>query len=696
MRTNFGPSSESSSPQPQRLPVNPRRRKVAPEERKRVVRACNACNVRRVKCTGEQPCQRCHKASRQCEYPQQEKQKHSLKDELERLQQRCAALEAGFQAAAPDEATDFIAQLDQRRAVSHSNAPTFNSMSEELDEADSNHGRLLVDSYGVGRFFGETSGATFLDHLKQFMLTLVPLTFHPDSADGSSFVASVGSYQTYDSRPFPNPNVDPLWLPAQPDMASMLGELRAYIQDGNGEFVSGGIYWWGDLSNSPAPVTSSVSLSTMTSAEDSFRYLAFYHVSFALATSLGQSDLRRSDQHAGEAYFNRARKLLGNPLDIVRFTLSDVSVLALMGFYLIELNRRDAAYVHVRPVKVSLAIHIAIMHGAFTACHDEASKRTFWTLYIMDRWLSVLMGRPPTIPDEAMRLPLPCDDGAMPPCAGLRAHIELSRISGYIVCETFKIAPRNYTPGYSALKVDKAVKMLVDWKSHLPQVLAADESADPAVLSLHLAANQLMVLTTRPILLAAVKQAVAERYMNGQWSLQQHAHITHIQACLEAAHGNLVLAERLRCKRKLLQAGLHFVFNAAVILFLEQILSASRSHPTPPSPDIATHGTKLEFAIRTFADESKTGTNYPRDCFKILQDLKALVHRYLSHSQVNLLHGSNASLGANAGAPGPQPAAQPGAEGQSKANSTEASPLYQEMRIWIQSDGLQLQNSLLI
>jgi len=85
----------------------------------------------------------------------------------------------------------------------------------------------------------------------------------------------------------------------------------------------------------------------MTSAEDSFRYLAFYHVSFALATSLGQSDFRRTDQHAGEAYFNRARKLLGNPLDIVRFTLSDVSVLALMGFYLIELNRRDAAYVHV-------------------------------------------------------------------------------------------------------------------------------------------------------------------------------------------------------------------------------------------------------------------------------------------------------------------------------------------------------------
>jgi hypothetical protein len=51
-----------------------------------------------------------------------------------------------------------------------------------------------------------------------------------------------------------------------------------------------------------------------------------------------------------------------------------------MGFYLIELNRRDAAYMHV-----SLAIHIAIIHGAFRSFVDESSKRTFWTLYILDR-----------------------------------------------------------------------------------------------------------------------------------------------------------------------------------------------------------------------------------------------------------------------------------------------------------------------
>ncbi|KAL6165535.1 hypothetical protein ACJQWK_08757 [Exserohilum turcicum] len=554
----------------------------------------------------------------------------------------------------------------------------------ELDQADANDGRLLVDPCGTQRFLGETSGATFLDYLKQFMLTLVPLTFQPESADGSSFVASIGRYQTYDSRPIPNPTVDPLWLPDRADMSMMLAELRAYVQDGKETFASGGIYWWGDLNNPPVHSASSVSLSSMTT-DDTHRYLAFYHVCFALATSIGHPMLRKSDQHAGEAYFKRARKLLGNPLDTVRFTLSDVPVLTLMGFYLIELNRRDAAYVYV-----SLAIHIAMIHGAFRSCTDEAHKRVFWTLYILDRWLSVLMGRPPTIADEAIRIPLPCDDVSMPPCAGLRAHVELSRISGYIVCETFKIAPRNFRPGYSLVNIDKALKMLEDWRLQLPSVLASCEGADPAVLSLHLAASQLIVLTTRPILLAAVKQAVAERYMNGQWSAQQHVHGKHIQICLEAAHSNMVLAQRLRSVRKLLQAGLHFVFNAGVILLLEQILHHSSSREIPPAK---VHTPEIEFTMRTFEEESRTGTNYPRDCFKVLQDLKALVDRYLSPEHPASEPGSYSDGGA--GTPGPPCTVPRGLDIQGNpVTLSESHGLYQEMQTWIQSDGLRLHNSL--
>jgi hypothetical protein len=78
------------------------------------------------------------------------------------------------------------------------------------DDGEASDGRLLCDVAGVRRYHGETSGATFIDHLKHFMLTLVPLTFRSEigdgsAEDGSSFVSTIGRYQTFDSRPLPNP-----------------------------------------------------------------------------------------------------------------------------------------------------------------------------------------------------------------------------------------------------------------------------------------------------------------------------------------------------------------------------------------------------------------------------------------------------------------------------------------------------------
>lgn len=58
---------------------------------------------------------------------------------------------------------------------------------------------------------------------------------------------------------------------------------------------------WGDLGSVPPPLPSSVSLHTMT--EDSFRYLAYYHVCFALASSIGHASLRHSEEQTGEAFF---------------------------------------------------------------------------------------------------------------------------------------------------------------------------------------------------------------------------------------------------------------------------------------------------------------------------------------------------------------------------------------------------------
>jgi hypothetical protein len=200
---------------------------------------------------------------------------------------------------------------------------------------------MLSDPDGTSRYLGETSGATFLDHLKHFMLALVPLTFQPDSSDGSSFVASIGQYQTFDSRPLPNPDggLSTFELEAKNGTnvgLSYSGRALASLGRGYGFHArrASSLYsrwqwklpeWrhllvrtqrelrlgstlimcfygrWGDLSSVPPPLSSSASPHTMT--QDSFRYLAYYHVCFALASSVGNAPLRHPAEYSAEAFF---------------------------------------------------------------------------------------------------------------------------------------------------------------------------------------------------------------------------------------------------------------------------------------------------------------------------------------------------------------------------------------------------------
>lgn len=244
----------------------------------------------------------------------------------------------------------------------------------ESSEVQEDQGKLLTDTDGTERFLGETSGANYLDGCKEFIDISHPIVRGNSNIRSSSFLASRGRYQTFDSRPMNLPTVDPLWLPPQDEMATMLAEISIYIQDGNGNFGSGGIFYW------PWKDVASISPSRSSppTSKKGNRHLALYHVGFALSSLLkGQPS---------EHFFSRAWSLLGHPLDITLYTLDDVPVLGLMALYLIENNRRDAAY-----MCISNAVHLSIMHGAHRANHSDTSpaeegrRRTFWTIYILDR-----------------------------------------------------------------------------------------------------------------------------------------------------------------------------------------------------------------------------------------------------------------------------------------------------------------------
>ena len=108
------------------------------------------------------------------------------------------------------------------------------------------------------------------------------------------------------------------------------------------------------------------------------------------------------------------------------------------------------------------------------------------------------MGRPPATPDDAITLPLPREcpyvptpfslrlsgelttPSGLPPAIGLRAHVELCRISDYLVYSNYREAGLPDLLTRATVRVAKALEMLEKWRVSLPRPLQLP--ADPLTL----------------------------------------------------------------------------------------------------------------------------------------------------------------------------------------------------------------------
>lgn len=267
--------------------------------------------------------------------------------------------------------------------------------------------RLFEDSDGIGRYFGETSGTVFLDHLRDRMGAAILLAQRDQPALSSdNSLLKLGSDSVYDCLQPNDLAVNPFWLPTDDTISAGMAEMRCLIQDGLGDWPSGGVSWWGDLETLPARPPLSM-MPTGDAVE--YRYLAFYNAVMSLVCETTvfwrpQESQKYSELTTAEQYYARAAVLMGNPLNVKGRTMADVAALGVMSLYLIEVCAQDAAY-----MCITAAIHLSIALGAHRLWTNEKNTRIFWSVYAADRWLSCLMGRPQTISDDDIQLPLPAD-----------------------------------------------------------------------------------------------------------------------------------------------------------------------------------------------------------------------------------------------------------------------------------------------
>ncbi|PNY21849.1 Zn(2)-Cys(6) zinc finger domain protein [Tolypocladium capitatum] len=219
-----------------------------------------------------------------------------------------------------------------------------------------------------------------------------------------------------------------------------------------------------------------------------------------------------------------------------------VETLALAGYFMQNMNRRDAAFQYIgRALRmaISLGLHqevsphyysssssssssaAAAWQGArddedalLDAAAREHRRRVWWSVYSLDRILCVKSGNPITIQDEDIGADLPSrlpGDAEYCPAVVLRHYTQLSRILGQIhktiYRKTSREAPRS---GRSLMaSVQSIILSLSRWNRELPD----DLRFEPARLSFSRESvgalahyYQCINMTVRPLLFHVVQR----------------------------------------------------------------------------------------------------------------------------------------------------------------------------------------------
>ena len=345
-------------------------------------------------------------------------------------------------------------------------------------------GRILQDQDGAMRYLGASSGSAFLTDLRAYMATVViglNATTPGLMSTESDFISALGKYQTHDSRPLAATTGDPMTLPTSNEALKMLSEFRYWIQDGAATVESGGTYFFRSIDQLVQEYEDHLENPSL---EFDALSMASINAAFAVACQIDPSCGPEWDVN-GQTFFARAKDLVGNPLETS--SIGDATVLALMGFYLLNSNRRDAAYMYL-----SIAMHITLVHGVHQAWQvEEDGKRLFWNLYCIDRWLAMLVGRPVMIEDPYIKLDMPREAKGLPSPRGLCAQIELSRISHFIGAHIYDSTGAKF--GNMRGRMGEALDRLALWQTNLPDILqytGTSFSQDRAVYELRMHHNQ--------------------------------------------------------------------------------------------------------------------------------------------------------------------------------------------------------------
>ncbi|KAJ5138999.1 transcriptional regulator family: Fungal Specific TF [Penicillium bovifimosum] len=232
--------------------------------------------------------------------------------------------------------------------------------------------------------------------------------------------------------------------------------------------------------------------------------------------AFGQAYSIRSEPNSGSrvpgtSYFARAMGLV--QILPERTSVTHLETLLLLSLFSYYLNRRHSAYILIGNA-MRMGLTIGLNHNIPESQLIDPVERQhriqiWWTIYIFDRMWGSKMGLPMQILDEDIHVDMPSTisprrrhEEELSDTEYMTANIKLARIVGETITKLY--SRRKYQETFLQ-RVQKLLKALKNWVETLPESLRLNmeelESSKKPVVSLHMAFNQCVILTTRPTLL---------------------------------------------------------------------------------------------------------------------------------------------------------------------------------------------------
>ncbi|KAJ5917726.1 hypothetical protein N7454_010101 [Penicillium verhagenii] len=350
-------------------------------------------------------------------------------------------------------------------------------------------------------------------------------------------------------------------------------------------------------------------------------------IAFGLMYSVNQWS--GDDGPPGFKYFKYALRFLPDIHEDP--SILHVEVLCYIAYYLQNLNRRDAAFLYIGlalRMAISLGLHQEVSQEGISEADRNRRRRAWWSVYSLDRLLSVKSGNPITIHDEDIDIMWPStSDGSMSdpwPSIVLTHYTQLSRILGRIGEEIYRKKPRS---GSSLIvSVQSITNDLSTWLRQAPDRLRVnfttlDTHVNRETVSINLHFYSCVNMTARPLVFYIIQRRIDAGLLGGteDWkeALAPNT-IAVIDNCITAARATTLIMDAAAKHNLIATYGYldgEYIFSAALLLVM-----VNAAFPLN-EPNARAMETALSL-LRSMADR---GNTYLSSRHSLLLELRAAI-----------------------------------------------------------------------